>query len=371
MPLNDDIIAAAVQRYGRETDRYSKLAALVAEKCQKGIVEGNAIRATVSWRTKTPRKLEGKLRRYLKDAEGAQRLDTVDEVFDRIGDLSGVRISTYVERDRQLVVEEIKKVFDGPNEGSVEVDEKDKVKEEGSNFYRATHCQVILKPDDLIETYKNLEGVSCEIQVCSLLAHVWNEIEHDLTYKPETGQLSSKEKELLEEIGHLTTAGDTAVLHLFEATDERRKKLEGTFEDVYDFVARMRESFPGVKQFSTNVGELFDEVQHSELDTPARLREELLSEDGAVAQGKSLLESLKQSMGPDELVDIDPDPDTSDILLMLLLGKRVDEVLENHPMGRGKGRPLRIARIASRFKKLQKDSADPPGGQTNGGASAP
>ncbi len=43
---------------------------------------------------------------------------------------------------------------------------------------------------DLIGTYANVAGVPCEVQVCSMMAHVWNEIEHDLGYKPLTGELS-------------------------------------------------------------------------------------------------------------------------------------------------------------------------------------
>ena len=95
-------------------------------------------------------------------------------------------------------MEEIKKLFNGPNGGPVDVDKKDST----GHFYRATHCQVALKAEDLLEPFDNLEGLTCEIQVCSMMAHVWNEIEHDIGYKP-TGELSDLERATLVNIGHL------------------------------------------------------------------------------------------------------------------------------------------------------------------------
>jgi ppGpp synthetase/RelA/SpoT-type nucleotidyltranferase len=70
-------------------------------------------------------------------------------------------------------------------------------KDQDGRFYRATHCQVALKAEDLVEPFDNLEGITCEIQVCSLLAHVWNELEHDLVYKPTTGTFSGRESDSL------------------------------------------------------------------------------------------------------------------------------------------------------------------------------
>jgi hypothetical protein len=61
---------------------------------------------------------------------------------------------------------------------------KDKQRETPENFYRATHCEVFLPPVDLVGTYANVASVPCEIQVCSMMAHVWNEIEHDLGPAP-------------------------------------------------------------------------------------------------------------------------------------------------------------------------------------------
>ena len=64
MTISEPNILEAVARYQREYDRYLKLCARVAEICRNEIIEGNAIRAQVTFRAKSPKSLENKLRRY-------------------------------------------------------------------------------------------------------------------------------------------------------------------------------------------------------------------------------------------------------------------------------------------------------------------
>ena len=103
MTISDDTIKKAVLRYHREYDRYLKLAARVAEICRSEIIEGNAIRAQVTSRAKSPKSLEGKLRRFA--ATGKKSLPDVDAVFDQIRDLAAVRIATYEQRHEDQVVQ--------------------------------------------------------------------------------------------------------------------------------------------------------------------------------------------------------------------------------------------------------------------------
>ena len=49
-----------------------------------------------------------------------------------------------------------------------------------TNFYRATHVEVFLPPSDVVGTYANVADVPCEIQICSMMAHVWNEVDTTL-----------------------------------------------------------------------------------------------------------------------------------------------------------------------------------------------
>jgi ppGpp synthetase/RelA/SpoT-type nucleotidyltranferase len=219
MPLNEVIIQGAVERYWREYDRYLKLAKRVEEICRRDIVESNAIRAQVTFRAKDPKRFEAKLVKYLSNPGMVTRLDSVEDVFASVSDLAAVRVATYEERDRGVVAAAVARVFTGRGASPVEID----VKDTGGRFYRATHCGVCLPAQELVGTYENLKGLHCEIQVTSMLAHVWNEIEHDLRYKPQLGTPSEREDELLAELAQLLAAGDVVIQHLLEEAEKRNR----------------------------------------------------------------------------------------------------------------------------------------------------
>jgi ppGpp synthetase/RelA/SpoT-type nucleotidyltranferase len=347
MPLTLEIIDEAVTRYRREYDRHLKLSEFVAAKCRR-IVEDNAIRATVQWRAKDPRGLDLKLRKYLADDERRHVFDSVDDVFEKIKDLAGVRITTYVENDRSKAVSQVEAAFAGPGDDHSAVTSE---KDSHQSFYRATHCQVILQEDELVGAYENLERTSCEIQVCSLLAHVWNEIEHDLGYKPLTGELSAEEEQALESLGQITQGGDGIINGLLMANERRLAQTQGEFLDVHDFVVRMRDSLSDVPDFSANSGQLYEELLALGLNTPGRIAEALFGEDPSQTS-LELAERLKHHLEErqDEVVSVDPG--SSDRLLMLLLLDRAQAVIERHPAGRGQGRPPRIASVARRFLEM-------------------
>jgi ppGpp synthetase/RelA/SpoT-type nucleotidyltranferase len=243
MTISDEVIKKAVQRYQREYDRYLKLCARVADICRTEIVEGNAIRAQVTSRAKSPKSLEGKLRRFAQS--GKKTMPDVDSVFEQIRDLAAVRIATYEQRHEDQMVEFVCKRFAGASEQPPEPERKDKNRENPNNFYRATHIEVFLSPADIVGTYSNVADVPCEVQVCSMMAHVWNEVEHDLGYKPLAGTLSDQERRFLAMLGNSVRFGDDTIASLFAATEQRQKEQGGSFSDVFDFVARVRGWFPG------------------------------------------------------------------------------------------------------------------------------
>jgi hypothetical protein len=214
----------------------------------------------------------------------------------------------------------------------------------------------LLQKDDLVGGYENLIGTSCEIQICSLLAHVWNEIEHDLGYKPLTGELSDVEQTSLDALARITQGGDDVINLLLIANAQRLSQFQGAFVDVHDFVYRMRERFPDAPSFATNSGQLFTDLVALGLDTPQKIERELFDE-AAIERSRELAEALAQYLvaHADEVVVVDPD--SSDRLLMLLLEKRAQEVLDRHPAGRGLGRPPRIASVARRFLELTERAA--------------
>ncbi|WP_395943313.1 GTP pyrophosphokinase family protein [Brevundimonas sp.] len=265
MAISDQVIDGAVERYLRERDRYIKLAARVADICLAQIVEGDAIRAQVTYRTKTAQSFRGKLVRFSKRPD--KDYPTVESVFEGITDFAGVRVATYRPEDEQKVADRLRELFAGPKDDvEIDIDLKNKLDADACQFYRATHCQVFLRSEDRVGQYDNLAGASCEVQICSMMAHVWNEIEHDIGYKPEGGGPTGTEKGLLQMLGHLTRSGDAAITRLLEANEQRMRSQTGEFTDVHDFVARLRSTFPGA-DLSVNAGQAYDAALRLKLNS--------------------------------------------------------------------------------------------------------
>lgn len=356
MPIADKVIRDAVARYDRERDRYLKLAARVSDICRSSIVEDNAIRAQVTFRTKTVRSFEGKLKRFARHPE--KNYANVEEVFVGIGDFAGVRIATYRPEDELRVTEEIKKLFEGESSGEVFVDKKDKLATNSYQFYRATHCQVILREEDLVGHYENLRGTSCEIQVCSMMAHVWNEIEHDIGYKPEGGGPGEAEKGLLEALGHLTRSGDAAITRLLAANAARMQENVGDFVDVHDFVARLRPFFPEA-DLSVNAGQAFDAVTEQGLNSVVALKAILAEEALSPAVAAKRIEAFNRYLTSVDSAEYSLNPASADLLTVAVLHKFAGAIFDSHPSERGKGRPARIfyvARLYDRFMESLKSS---------------
>jgi ppGpp synthetase/RelA/SpoT-type nucleotidyltranferase len=344
----DRFIADTVDRYRREYDRYAKLAECIADECRL-LLEENAIRATVEWRPKRPQGLARKLNRLAADPASATELVGTEDPLALVSDLAAVRIKTYVEADRWKVVEDIQLAFDGPGEGEdVEVDVKDRP----DRLYRATHCQVTLRRRSWVGRYANLRGVSCEVQVCSLLAHVWNEIEHELVYKCAHGDVSAEERQLLADLGRITREGDAVLNDLLAANSRRVADRRGAFVDQFGFVTRMRERFPEAANFEMHALPLLGELLAEGLSSPEAIQTMLLREGYDRAWRRLFVEfEAYQKHAGDWGVVLDPD--SSDQLLVLLLDRRAPAILRRHQSAKARGRLPRIARLARRFLEMR------------------
>lgn len=352
MTISETTIAEAVARYQREYDRYLKLCSRVADICRYEIVEANAIRAHVTFRAKGPKSLEAKLRKFAQT--GRKSMPTIDSVFDQVRDLAAVRVATYVQTDEGKVTEAICKRFAGGSGAIIFVDLKDRHATDPQNFYRATHLEAFLQAHDIVGTYLNVDGVPCEIQVCSMMAHVWNEIEHDIGYKP-TGDLSELERTTLVNIGHLTRSGDGMISQLLAATDARNAEQSTAFTDVYDFVARARRWFPNV-DFATNAGPLFEELQLLRLNTPAGIQNQVGDLNSIAQRSLEQLSTLRALLQERGETRHGLEENSADRLLVLLLPKVAQHIIGNNPTGRGSG-PTRISWLASRYLEIATDPA--------------
>lgn len=347
MPLTDAQIDLCVARYRRERDRYAKLAAHAAIRCEAIVADALWQGAIVRWRTKAPDHFAAKLARP--DVRG--RFDTVDQVFADISDLAGVRVTTYSDADRSIVVAEIGRRFAGPGQERPDVEQNSGISIFGG--YRATHCNVCMPAEGLGPEDENLRDTRCEIQVCTVLAHVFNEIEHGLNYKCGGVKPDARAVRLLKQLHHLSASGDMLIDNLFDEVDRQSAARSGRFVDVHDFVARMAPRLGATRQFSVHAKALYDVLQWLGLDTPQAIDAALGTGPNAslAALARQAYARTKQSSGAGigELLD----DGSSDLLLAALLERYADGlrqyVARSHFASRRAHGAQRIAAIAQRY----------------------
>ena len=361
MSLTNEVISNATERYNRERDRYLKLTRLVEDICHHEIKSKRSIQAQISSRTKHPASFEKKLYRFAKDPK-KESWSEIDDIFDNMGDLVGVRIALYSQRDQEDVIQALIDRFVGPSvatDGSdvyVLIEKKDKHTTGSANFYRATHCQVYLQSHDLIGDNQNLVGLGCEVQVCSMMAHVWNEVEHDIGYKP-TGNIGGVEQDYLRQLGELIRQGDKIIDNLLEANEERvnttLQSVDGADVELTDELAVRRAlcGIFGIKRVTFKSGALYQELVRLNLTNYLRLKSVLGgSNDWVLAQQEiPLFNTFLRKAGEEEF-QLEATKST-DPALWIILKKMHGEILKQFPAGRGKGKPRRIRSLAYRYQK--------------------
>jgi len=269
-------------------------------------------------------------------------------------------MSAYQEIDCERIAERLNGVFCKPDGGmAIELDRKDKKEPQNQNYYRAIHAQVALPADQLIGTYDNVGDISCEVQICTMIAHVWNEIEHDIGYKPDLRGPSADEKYHLNQLGLIVRQGDTSISALMAAHDQRLatpvQEPAGNnptrpFVDVHDFVSRMRDfSDKAMPNFAENSGQLFDLLTDLGNTSPEDISGILPDFDPDTERER--LKAFNDNLAATGVEGLSLDPSTADLMLIALINRRPEDIREalKGRQGRGKGRPSRLHRIAVRY----------------------
>lgn len=351
--LSDIDIEQAVARYVRERDRFEKLVSLATEQC-RALIRKKGIRASITGRSKSPESLRKKLLKYQRDND--PRYSSVDSVFLEMTDLAGVRIATYLESDRAVVEAEVRTTFKLLREP----DRKDQ--EDRAKHYRAIHCRAVLRVDDddaaepsdspEVSLVDNVLETPFEIQICSMLAHVWNEIEHDIGYKPHGSGPGEPVLDALEILGQLVHAGDRVIRALIVAHEGQSLPADDAvpFASDGDFAIRMGRHFPDAKNFTWYSAQLFDALLEFQLDSPQKIRAEILGEGDAYKTRASTLVAKVNEYIRGKRLTLSADSSTSDLLAVLFFQKRLAPFLEKHPTGRGHGRPSRLVSLGKRFE---------------------
>ena len=167
-----DPVAAAVSAYAAMQPGLRAAAEQAVELVRTVLDEAGINYLTVTGRAKTVASFAAKAGRTV---DGAPAF--TDPLSD-IGDLVGVRVITYVQRDVEAVVGLL------ADEVSLRED-RDMGREtasEGRFGYASRHLQIEVGPGQH-PAYPLLQGRPVQVQIRTVLQHAWAEFEHDIRYK--------------------------------------------------------------------------------------------------------------------------------------------------------------------------------------------
>lgn len=297
--------------FDNKLDTMEAYTAKVIDICNKALTSGNIRHPPITNRIKKWESAEGTLRRRQKERIARQRLRTVveskgwnwpdwcrilgqeqseeelgsfqgpREILDALHDFSGLRISLYfpgdVERvvsllsNRLQVISKWRKDQDSDIAQKLEkcieiLNEPGATKRTGAGKaadlvkgefpgYRATHLIVKLAPGDIPKTkISPWKDIKVEIQIGTLIMHVWSEIEHDMLYKPLASQdekISREEEQVLDIINGLVITGEGALRQL-ETCMERRQ--DNRTKDKSAFATSHHELGVWIERYCAAVG---------------------------------------------------------------------------------------------------------------------
>jgi len=259
-----------LQQYTKEYDYFYELAKKVAGVCET-LLQRNGIHAVITYRAKRPDSLKEKL---IKRNE-AKAYESIEQIYQDIADLAGVRIATYFPGDRGEIARLIEAEF-----------QTDKAKyfpnpENATPFmfnykrrfagYDAIHYRVRIKDVRLEDSKKRFSQSQVEIQIASALMHAWAEVEHDLAYKPKMGSLSEEEYRILDELNGMVLSGEIALERLQKAFNQRISKIQHSFNNHFELAALIREKIRMDMPYNTYMGRadiLFRFLQKVDMDKP-------------------------------------------------------------------------------------------------------
>lgn len=296
------IINEYIAYYKEKLDFYREAARICAQICETNM-EQRGIRTIVTSRAKNPERLREKLEKRNR----VKYYRSLMDINQDITDLSGVRIALYFPGDLYKVQQFIEskflikecKVFPeaADNPQGIEVEYKKRFL-----GYWATHYRVYIKEKDLPENLRIYSDTVIEIQVASALMHAWAEVEHDLVYKPFSGELSYEEYQILDELNGLVHVGEIALQRLQRAVKNRVSQVGMEFNNHYELAMflnnKLGSSTEGVQKEVVlgRVDLLYNCIKLTDFNKPESFRELLLDVD-TDSKSRSVVEQIMDKIG--------------------------------------------------------------------------
>lgn len=144
MKVIDDFL----KQYNKEFDYYQKLSQIVATKVEDQLIK-RGIKAEVTFRAKRPDNLKGKLRK--RNVE--KKYQTIDEIYNDIVDLAGVRVSLFFPSERVNVDEIIYELFQVEKKRIFPAESMLPKYTKRFSGYWATHYRIKLNKDIITKRY--------------------------------------------------------------------------------------------------------------------------------------------------------------------------------------------------------------------------
>ena len=295
------VIEEFLNQYAKKIDFYREAGRICAHLCETNM-EQMGIRTIVTSRAKRVDRLRDKLEKR----STTKNYSSFEEIEEDIADLAGVRIALYFPGDLVKVQKFIEanflvkecRVF--PGNETVEDTVSSPYQKRFSGYW-ATHCRVYLKDKDLSgETVKYADTV-IEIQIASALMHAWAEVEHDLIYKPYSGDLSYEEYQILDELNGLVLAGEIALQRLQKAVKNRVSQTSKEFNNHYEVAMFLHTNLGSASEgvpteiVLGRVDLMYQCIKTTEYQKPEKLKE-LLTYVDILDRDRSVVEQLMDQL---------------------------------------------------------------------------
>lgn len=240
------IIDNYINQYEKEYDFYKQLARLGHDVLETEIIN-RGIKALVSNRAKRVDRLKEKITKR----NQKKNYKTKSAIEQDIVDLAGIRVALYFPSERKIVGQVIQDHFEVIETKEFPTNPHKPKHNKRFSGYWATHYRVKLKKSDEVEN--RFTKTVFEIQIASVLMHAWSEVEHDLVYKPFSGDLSEDELAILDEINGLVLTGEIALERLQKAITDRTAKQE-EISDKYELTNIMFNNYKNIDAKKINFG---------------------------------------------------------------------------------------------------------------------
>lgn len=233
MALSKEDVLWICAQYEEARPTYERLASEIHTVLAK-VVENRGLRHMVTHRAKSQSSLYRKL---WKDREQHSAANFKSSLSPPMKDLAAARVLLYLPDDVDPVVEALTGYFRAASHTTVCKD----LRATGGK-YSAYHLQVACDGTAL-----DLSGLShvvpttvFEVQICTLAAHIWNELEHDIIYKQPSGKPDAAQQELLIALHGVLDLGSSTASRLMHHTGAQISKNTAPIVDADELQFSLR-----------------------------------------------------------------------------------------------------------------------------------